>query len=200
MRDVSPCIPSVAQLSCGAGSDGMPLIAATVGVGINVFTPPLTTPASTTVPAAASAGSTSADVLEALFDSALNSGIISTALVNAGIGTAAAPSNVQTARATRAAANGGTCPVPPTGPVVLPGSSSSSACTNKKQNTYMAVMIAFIVAFASAALLLGVQTAQLGAQQRQRDATMAEMAETVRMLNERLGGEMKRIPPSAVIV
>jgi len=189
MTDVSPCIPSVAQLSC-MGSDGMPLIAATVGVGINVFTPPSTTSASTTVSAAASAGSSSADMLEALFDSALNSGIISTALENAGIGTAAAPSNVQTARATRAAANGGTCPVPPTGPVVLPGPttiavstvtttstttdpttgatttvvvvnttnvtttspgagyySSVSNADSTKQRTYMAVAIAFVVAF-----------------------------------------------------
>jgi hypothetical protein len=129
ITDVSPGSP--------ANTD-FPQISAVVGVGINIFSGGNGT--------AVTGNSTSpnpTDLLEAMFDSALNSGTISAALTAAGIGSASAPTNVQTMRATRTADAQGGCPawVPPTDPYLL--------CPNvlKQEETYKGVMIAFVVAF-----------------------------------------------------
>ena len=125
LADASPGTP---------GASGLPSIAATIGVGINVFSGPNTI---------ASA------LLEAQFDSALNTGLISNALAAAGIGSAMAPTNVQTARATRMADNAGGCPVITPVPNIL----SCPALASKEQ-TYKAISIAFIVAFG--VLMIGI--------------------------------------------
>ena len=130
--------PVITDVSLGsAGSPDSPQISAVVGVGINIFSS-----ANGTV-AAGTDSSTSVGVLEAMFDSALNSGIISAALTAANIGSATTPTNVQTMRATRAADSQGGCPmwVPPVDPFF--------SCPNvlKNEETYKAVMIAFVVAF-----------------------------------------------------
>ena len=124
INDASPGIP---------GASGLPSILATIGVGINVFSGPVFGgPNNTAV----------TDLLEAQFDSALNTGLISAALAAAGIGSAQAPTNVQTARATRVADNAGGCPVITQVPNIL----TCPALATREQ-TYKIVMIAFIVAF-----------------------------------------------------
>ena len=125
--------PVITDVSNGPpSSPDSPEISAVVGVGINIFSSDNGTNSSTSVA-----------VLEAMFDSALNSGIISAALTAANIGSATTPTNVQTMRATRAADSQGGCPmwVPPVDPFF--------SCPNvlKNEETYKAVMIAFVVAF-----------------------------------------------------
>ena len=127
IMDVSPGSPN---------QPDWPQISAVVGVGINIFSSANGTVGNVTL--------NPTDVLEAMFDSALNSGIIGNALMAAGIGSASAPTNVQTMRATRAADAVGGCPVwvPPPDPFF--------SCPNvlKREETYKSVMIAFVVAFA----------------------------------------------------
>ena len=124
ITDVSPGSPS---------SPNYPVVAATVGVGINIFA----TVSNSSAPSPT-------DVLEAMFDSALNSGIISNALAAAGIGSASAPNNVQTARATRAADDASGCPI-----LTAQSTDPYMVCPAalKQADTYKAVMIAFVVGF-----------------------------------------------------
>ena len=129
--------PTIMDVSPGSPTTpNWPQIAAVVGVGINIFTSGNST--------AGNGTASPTDLLEAMFDSALNSGIISNALMAAGIGSASAPTNVQTMRATRAADAQGGCPswVPPADPFF------SCPDVLKQEETYRAVAIAFIVAFA----------------------------------------------------
>jgi hypothetical protein len=136
-RALSALLPAVTLSDVSAGTPAepnWPTIAATVGVGINIFSS-----------ANATAGPAPTDLVEAMFDSALSSGIISAALSAAGIGSASAPSNVQTARATRAADAASGCPLY----APLPVNDPFVVCPNllKAADTYKSVMIAFIVGF-----------------------------------------------------
>ena len=134
---LSSYTPTIMDVSPGSPTNpDWPQISAVVGVGINIFSSANGTAGNSTASAT--------DVLEAMFDSAVNSGIISNALMAAGIGSASAPTNVQTMRATRAADSQGGCPawVPPPDPYFT--------CPNvlKQEETFKAIAIAFIVAFA----------------------------------------------------
>jgi len=114
-----------------------PQISAVVGVGINIFSS-----SNSSTPSAS--GGSPTDVIEAMFDSALNSGIIGAALAAANIGTASAPTNVQTMRATRAASAASGCPA-----WAAPVNDPFLTCpdTLKQEQMYKAVAIAFVVAF-----------------------------------------------------
>ena len=148
VSDQSPCITAMSGIStCTSGGGGEPLIAVTVGVGIDIITPPSTN-GSNSDAGSGSSGSLASDLLEALFDSALNSGIISTALTNAGIGTANPPSNVQTARAVRASSVGiciATTPTDASTAAAIAAAAAASASANEK--VYLGIMAAFIAAF-----------------------------------------------------
>jgi hypothetical protein len=151
ITDVSPCIQIGLTSSCNNG-DGEPLIAVTVGVGIDIITSPNTSSTGTNA-GAGSSGSLASDLVEALFDSALNSGIISAALTAAHIGSASPPSNVQTARAVRAS-NAGVCVATTTNDAASAAAIAAAAAATSAANekVYLAVMVAFIAAFGTSIL------------------------------------------------
>jgi len=134
-------LPSAAMTDVSPGT-GFPQISAAVNVGINQdWAPGLL---------AANATSTTA-IMQAAFDSAINSGVLAQNLAGLGV-SVAAPTNAQTARAQKALDSASSCPTLSltdlqaafaAAAAGLATSSSNSALTN----SYKSAMIAFVVLF-----------------------------------------------------
>lgn len=120
--------------------EGQPAISAVVNVNINVQYDAQT----------AVANSSRTDILEAMFNSALNSGTLNTA-IGSNI-TVTPPTNVQSVRATRVADNLGGCPV--YNPVLATSAFNNLVNQCSKSTTYEAVAIAFVIAFAASSFTM----------------------------------------------
>jgi len=127
-----------AKITDVSGGNGYPQIAASVSVSINVFYTNIN-----------GSSVTPTSIIEASFDSMLNSGMLAQLLAAQGI-FVASPTNAQTARLTKAADAMNSCPVAMsvTCNVTLP-----AACPATMLNVWKGVSIAFVIGFGVVMLL-----------------------------------------------
>ena len=147
---LKPSFSSLLITDQSSGPNGAPQIAASISLGINLFYSNTGASAASVAGTAAASGATTSptDVIEAKFDSMLNSGMLANLLASQGINIAA-PNNVQTARATRATDNLGSSPVCDNSAATQMYSLAQLMASSDKaaNSAYKSAMIAFIVLF-----------------------------------------------------